>query len=76
MAGRTRDHLPARTHEQGPHKGADFSIISYLPNFYFHLTAAYAIALGCGVELGKRDFLGAISLSSKLIGVEVVRLAD
>jgi hypothetical protein len=30
-----------------------------LPNFYFHMTATYAILRHCGVELGKRDFLGA-----------------
>jgi hypothetical protein len=29
-----------------------------LPNFYFHLTAAYAILRANGVELGKFDFLG------------------
>ncbi|MBI1208279.1 MAG: DUF1993 family protein [Azospirillum sp.] len=29
-----------------------------LPNFYFHLTTAYAILRECGVELGKRDFIG------------------
>lgn len=28
-----------------------------LPNFYFHLTMAYAILRHNGVELGKRDFL-------------------
>ena len=28
-------------------------------NFYFHLTTAYAILRHCGVEIGKRDFLGA-----------------
>jgi hypothetical protein len=28
-----------------------------LPNFYFHLTCAYAILRHNGVELGKRDFL-------------------
>lgn len=31
-----------------------------LPNFYFHLTAAYAILRHNGVELGKRDFIGAL----------------
>jgi hypothetical protein len=31
-----------------------------LPNFYFHATTTYAILRHCGVELGKRDFLGAI----------------
>ena len=29
-----------------------------LPNFYFHVTAAYAILRHNGVEVGKRDFLG------------------
>ena len=31
-----------------------------LPNFYFHLTAAYTILRHQGVEIGKQDFLGAI----------------
>ncbi len=29
-----------------------------IPNFYFHVTTAYAILRHCGVELGKSDFLG------------------
>lgn len=29
-----------------------------LPNFYFHVTAAYAILRHNGVDVGKRDFLG------------------
>jgi hypothetical protein len=29
-----------------------------LPNFYFHCTTAYDIARHCGIELGKRDFMG------------------
>jgi hypothetical protein len=29
-----------------------------LPNFYFHMTAAYAILRTCGLELGKQDFIG------------------
>jgi uncharacterized protein len=29
-----------------------------LPNFYFHATTAYAIIRQCGVEVGKRDFMG------------------
>jgi hypothetical protein len=40
-----------------------FSGLQYLlgfatPNFYFHVTTAYAILRHNGVELGKRDFLG------------------
>ncbi len=30
-----------------------------LPNFYFHITMAYAILRHCGVDIGKRVFLGA-----------------
>jgi len=30
-----------------------------LPNFYFHTTTAYDIIRQCGVEIGKRDFMGA-----------------
>jgi hypothetical protein len=33
-----------------------------LPNFYFHLTTAYGILRNCGVDLGKRDFMGAIPM--------------
>jgi hypothetical protein len=30
-----------------------------IPNFYFHITTAYALLRHSGVEIGKRDFLGA-----------------
>ena len=43
-------------------KGSDYLTHFVLPNFYFHLTAAYAILRHCGVEIGKRDFLGAIPI--------------
>lgn len=33
-----------------------------LPNFYFHLSMAYAILRHVGVPLGKRDFLGQLEL--------------
>ena len=39
-------------------KGAEYLIGFALPNFYFHATTAYDILRHCGVELGKRDFLG------------------
>ena len=38
--------------------GADYLYQFALPNFYFHLTTAYAILRHNGVELGKADFLG------------------
>jgi hypothetical protein len=31
-----------------------------LPNFYFHVTTAYAILRHAGVEIGKRDFIGSL----------------
>jgi hypothetical protein len=42
--------------------GAEYLIQFALPNFYFHLTTAYAILRHNGVELGKRDFIGGIPL--------------
>ena len=47
---------------KGQMKGADYLNHFVLPNFYFHLTAAYAVLRNLGVDLGKRDFLGAIPL--------------
>lgn len=41
-------------------KGADYVFHFAMPNFYFHLTTAYDILRFSGVELGKRDFLGAV----------------
>ena len=42
--------------------GADYLYHFVLPNFYFHRTAAYAILRHCGIDVGKRDFLGAIPI--------------
>src|SRR6185312_10391294 len=47
---------------KGQMKGADYLNHFVLPNFYFHLTAAYAVARHFGADVGKRDFLGAIPL--------------
>ncbi len=41
-------------------QGADYLLHFALPNFYFHLTTAYDILRSAGVEIGKRDFLGAV----------------
>ena len=38
--------------------GLDYLAHYALPNFYFHLTTAYAILRHAGVDLGKRDFIG------------------
>lgn len=39
-------------------KGAQYVVGFALPNFYFHAATAYDILRQCGVEIGKRDFLG------------------
>ncbi len=39
--------------------GLQFLTIYALPQFYFHATTAYNILRHNGVELGKRDFMGA-----------------
>jgi hypothetical protein len=41
--------------------GSDYLTEFALPNFYFHVTTAYAILRHKGVELGKTDFLGSIN---------------
>lgn len=41
-------------------KGGDYLLHFVMPNFYFHLTTAYAILRQSGVEIGKRDFLGQV----------------
>jgi uncharacterized protein len=40
-------------------KGQPYLVNFALPNFYFHVTTAYAILRHNGVEIGKRDFMGA-----------------
>jgi hypothetical protein len=42
--------------------GADYFREHAQPNFFFHLTTTYAILRHNGVNLGKRDYLGALSL--------------
>src|SRR4029077_10205979 len=38
--------------------GQSLLIGNSLPNFWFHTTTAYDIIRQCGVEIGKRDFMG------------------
>jgi hypothetical protein len=54
--------FPLGPTNKGHMKGSDYLNHFVLPNFYFHLTAAYAIVRQCGVDVGKRDFLGAIPM--------------
>jgi hypothetical protein len=54
--------FPLGPKNTGQMKGHDYLNHFVLPNFYFHITAAYAILRHCGVDIGKRDFLGAIPI--------------
>jgi hypothetical protein len=47
---------------KGHMKGADYLYHFVMPNFYFHAATAYDILRHCGVELGKRDFIGTIPM--------------
>jgi hypothetical protein len=39
-------------------KGTDYITGFVIPNFYFHVTTAYAILRHNGVDVGKKDYLG------------------
>ena len=43
-------------------EGAGYLTSFAIPNFYFHVTTAYAILRKEGVALGKQDFLGQLAL--------------
>jgi hypothetical protein len=40
----------------------DYFMEHAVPNFFFHLTTAYAILRHNGVDVGKRDYLGALTM--------------
>ncbi len=52
--------LPIGPNARMKSDGATYLMHFALPNFYFHLTTAYDILRSAGVEIGKRDFLGAV----------------
>ena len=40
--------------------GQEFLVQHAIPNFYFHFTTAYAILRHNGIDVGKKDYLGAM----------------
>jgi uncharacterized protein len=42
-------------------RATDYLVEQALPNFFFHLTMAYAILRHNGVDLGKKDYIGKLS---------------
>ncbi len=53
-----KDIVTKRGDKETHYKGMQFLLGHAIPNFYFHITTAYAILRHNGVEIGKRDFLG------------------
>ncbi len=51
--------LPTRSGEPMKFTGENYLKHFVLPNLYFHATTTYALLRHGGVELGKKDFLGA-----------------
>jgi len=60
-AGAEREIVfPAGQNKKAKMIGANYLLHYALPNFYFHLTTAYAILRYAGVAIGKRDYMGAV----------------
>ena len=55
-----REITLVRRGESSVIKAQPYLLQQAMPNFYFHLTTAYAILRHNGVPLGKRDFLGTV----------------
>ena len=53
-----KDIVTKRGEKETHYKGMQFLLGHAIPNFYFHITTAYAMLRHNGVEIGKRDFLG------------------
>ncbi|UCX04849.1 DUF1993 domain-containing protein [Shewanella glacialimarina] len=47
--------------------GYEFAIEHAIPNLYFHITTAYAILRHNGVEVGKKDYLGAMPYKAPIL---------
>jgi len=41
--------------------GSEYCMEQAIPNFYFHMTTAYSLLRHNGLEIGKKDFLGALN---------------
>jgi hypothetical protein len=52
-----RDVTLMRRGESYTFKGKDYLFEQAMPNFWFHVTTAYALLRHNGVEVGKKDFL-------------------
>ena len=53
-----KDIVVKRGEKETHYKGMQFLLGHAIPNFYFHISTAYAILRHNGVELGKKDYMG------------------
>ena len=58
LAPLARPHLAPAVGGERKFTGQSLLLNFCLPNFYFHATTAYGILRHCGIEVGKRDFMG------------------
>ncbi len=56
--------FPTGQTSKGVMKGGDYLTMFILPNVHFHAATAYGILRHCGVDVGKKDFLGAIPMTA------------
>jgi hypothetical protein len=56
----TRDILVKGRNHERRFNGRDYLFSFVIPNFFFHVTTAYAILRHNGLEIGKADYLGNI----------------
>jgi hypothetical protein len=52
--------VPVRNQPVKALRANDYLLARQIPNFYFHVTTAYNILRQGGVEIGKKDYLGAL----------------
>jgi len=53
-----KDILTKRGEKETHYKGMQFLLGHAIPNFYFHVSIAFAILRHNGIDIGKRDYLG------------------
>lgn len=50
--------VPAGVNKKRTWVTEDYLLVNAIPNFFFHLTTAYAILREFGVDIGKADYIG------------------
>lgn len=64
FAGADKKHISQPRWEGKYLTGEEYVLHHAIPNIYFHVTTAYSILRHNGVEVGKKDFLGALPFKS------------